>query len=706
MAGGRMSSSAHAELWCRNLSIIPVGLNKKPLVARWKPYQERQATEQEIHAWEAKNPPGWALITGALSDVIVLDFDGLQGVATMRKLELDPHVQTGSGGYHVWVQHPGWHVPTLNAKTKIELNRQFPGMDIRGDGGYAVFEGRNESGEYRRLRALADLYQWPQLNIGILPFIGRPAAAEEHTSDVQAPPVPATSVHRVDAERLVRRALDRAGAEGRNNAGFGLALQLRDNGYSQPEAVSSMASYVDRVGKTNLKGKPERYTLTEAGASVREAYRSPAREPWERRTDPAPSHATVTAEPSPGATVSSPAVATNLESVIETFRRWLYLPDTTPLLAVLGTVAANLLPGDPVWLLLIGPPGGGKTELLQPLGSLPRVHMTSTLTEASLLSGTPSKDKAKDASGGLLRSVGDFGVLLCKDFGSVLSMNRDSRTSVLAALREVYDGSWTRHVGVDGGRTLHWQGKLGLIGACTSTIDSHHAVIAAMGERFIMFRLADIGEDELAARALDHQGSEVLMRTELCRAVSSLFSGLTLSRPAVVHGSERERLIALATLAVRCRSAVERDGYTRQVELIPQSEAPGRLALCLARLLDGMTTIGASRVDAWRVVAKCAVDCVPALRLRVLGMLAGELGAVETAAVATAIRYPTQTTRRALEDLTAHGVVKRVGHAPGRGGSDIWRLTDWTFKKCDAAEIRFPEMLVEEDGSPEMSEGE
>ena len=30
-----------------------------------------------------------------------------------------------------------------------------------------------------------------------------------------------------------------------------------------------------------------------------------------------------------------------------------------------------------------------------------------------------------------------------QDFGSVLSMHREARAAVLAALREVYDGSWT-----------------------------------------------------------------------------------------------------------------------------------------------------------------------------------------------------------------------------------------------------------------------
>ena len=53
-------------------------------------------------------------------------------------------------------------------------------------------------------------------------------------------------------------------------------------------------------------------------------------------------------------------------------------------------------------------------------------------------------------------------------------------------------------MGVDGGKTLHWTGKVALIGGCTSVIDSHHGVMAAMGERFIMYRMPSIDEDELA----------------------------------------------------------------------------------------------------------------------------------------------------------------------------------------------------------------
>jgi len=402
----------------------------------------------------------------------------------------------------------------------------------------------------------------------------------------------------------------------------------------------------------------------------------------------------VMANPAPPADPKAKAKAATrlkLENVLTTFRKWMHLPDAGALETLLGCIAANLQPGDPVWILLIGPPGGGKTELLQPFAVLPNVHLAGTLTEPALLSGTPAKDKSSDSKGGLLRQIGSFGFILMKDFTSVLSMHRDSRAAVLAALREIYDGNWTRHVGVDGGRTLAWSGKVALMAGCTPTIDSHHSVMAAMGERFILYRLPAIDENEQARRALSHDGKEATMRAELSRAIASLFSGLDVSIDGPrLDNVEQNRMIALATLAVRCRSAVERDGHSREVELIPDSEAPGRLALALSRLLGGMSIVGIHRVEAWRVVQKVALDCMPALRRKVFAMLTTKEGPVDTADVATEIRYPTQTTRRALEDLTAHGVVTRLSQ--GQGKADLWELSHWSQRKCQDAGLTFPEM--------------
>src|SRR5262249_19839057 len=51
-----------------------------------------------------------------------------------------------------------------------------------------------------------------------------------------------------------------------------------------------------------------------------------------------------------------------IEQTIIVFKSWLVLSSTTPVYAMLGTIAANILPGDPVWLGLIAPPSSAKTE--------------------------------------------------------------------------------------------------------------------------------------------------------------------------------------------------------------------------------------------------------------------------------------------------------------------------------------------------------
>src|SRR5262249_24179692 len=150
----------------------------------------------------------------------------------------------------------------------------------------------------------------------------------------------------------------------------------------------------------------------------------------------------------------------------------------------------------------------------------------------------------------------------------VLSMNRDARASTLAALREIYDGAWTRHVGTDGGKTLSWTGKVGLIAGVTPTIDRHHGVMGAMGERLVLFRLPAAGDFEQTEKALAHAGREQHMRRELAESVAALLGNGVDREPRILAGAEQTRLIQLALLVVKCRSSVERDGYTREVELI------------------------------------------------------------------------------------------------------------------------------------------
>lgn len=260
----------------RGLPIIPLRPNKKPLIPSWKPYQARPPKPEEISRWKKdKRRPAWAIVTGACSGRITLDFDGAAGTATMRTLGIEPHRQSPSEGFHADFAHPGWHVPTNNGKSKRDLGARYPGLDIRGDGGYIVIEGRTAKGSYVWLR---DPEPYP---LDILPTDLR-----ELLGLLRPPPHPNGS-GRVNADFLIRRALERVNnREGRNDAGMWLACQLRDNGYDQTEAAAVMHSYRGRCPNTNSKGEREPYTEAEILATLRESYRRPPRPPWNKPSVP------------------------------------------------------------------------------------------------------------------------------------------------------------------------------------------------------------------------------------------------------------------------------------------------------------------------------------------------------------------------------------------------------------------------------------
>jgi hypothetical protein len=364
-----------------------------------------------------------------------------------------------------------------------------------------------------------------------------------------------------------------------------------------------------------------------------------------------------------------------IAQVLEVFDRWLILRDKTPIYAVLGAVAANLLPGDPVWLGVVGPPSSAKTEILNSISMLPKVVQVATLTPAGLLSGTPKKQAAKGTQGGLLRQIGDFGILALKDFGSILSMHQESKAEVLAALREIYDGAWIRHVGSDGGRTLAWRGKLGLIFACTGVIDLHYSVIGAMGDRSLLSRLAPQARGQFK-RGLQHIGpAAAQMRNELSTAVAQLFAGRR-TEPRPLSDDEIARIEDTIMLVVRLRGAVARDSRTRDLEAVFGAEGTARIGLALERLLAGLDTLGVERRTAFEVIEAVALDSVPPNRRAAYDYICDNHPAEPTTTeVATAIELPTTTARRVLEELAAYRLIRRKPQ--GQGKTDIWAWRNW-----------------------------
>ncbi len=318
-------------------------------------------------------------------------------------------------------------------------------------------------------------------------------------------------------------------------------------------------------------------------------------------------------------------------------------------------MAAEHLDGDPVWLLLIGGAGDAKTETVQSAAGA-RAIVTSTISsEGALLSGSSARERAKDASGGLLRRIGDRGVLVIKDVTSVLSMHRDARASVLAALREVYDGRWERNVGSDGGQSLLWTGRIAVIGAVTTAWDKAHVVIASMGERFVSVRLDSMRNRlEKGRKAVSNIGAEITMRAELAAVVGNVLAGVN-TTPVTLAEDECERLLRAADLATRCRTAVEYD-YKGDVDDAHMPEAPTRFVKQLSQIVRGACAVGIERNEAVNLAIRCARDSMPPLRMAILDCLTISKIA-QSSDVAEALGKPQTTVNRQLASLVALGVL-------------------------------------------------
>lgn len=378
-------------------------------------------------------------------------------------------------------------------------------------------------------------------------------------------------------------------------------------------------------------------------------------------------------------------------------REFLYIPEIEIVYAVLGAAAANMVEGEPVWLMIIGAPGGGKSEMVNMLLGLRHVHEAANFSgAAAFLSGTNAKEKSKDATGGLLRQVGNHGAIVINDYTSVLSLDPVKRGEVMSVLRECYSGRWTRPIGEGGGRNLQWVGKLMVLAGCTNELDRHHQISSAMGERWVYLRLdpgnlvrMQISGGKKTANGLGPGFAQALAalrnsgkpgwREKLRAIVTELYEEVgigfgKISPRRTLTDAEDLRIIRMASVSARCRSTVPEDHYTKEVTDISDVEMESRIATALGQLYIGLELIGVESKERWSTVGRVALDSMPRLRRFILDT--ARSGAPKTAdEMAVLAGCSKSVVRRAVEHMSILGVVAKDKQIEGE--KPVVKLTAW-----------------------------
>lgn len=300
---------------------------------------------------------------------------------------------------------------------------------------------------------------------------------------------------------------------------------------------------------------------------------------------------------------------TKLDKFKTTCHKYLIIKDDSYIDIIFGAVFANRLDSKPVWLYLVGPPGSGKTEILQAVSTSPECIARSTVTRPSLISGyikQTKKTKARDPS--LIPKLNGKNLII-KDFTTMLKMRREDLMEAIGLLRDAYDGSCSWGFGTF---TRTYESKFGVIASVTGVIDQHRGMLAALGERFLTYRMPKITDCEKAQRSRRAMSS--CSTTEQEKSLADAAVKVLAADPPipVLDKNAISKISKIAQIVAKARTEVLRDRFTREPE-IPQPEIATRLSKQLGDLAIGLamvrekTSVGREEI---RLIEKTAIHSI------------------------------------------------------------------------------------------------
>jgi hypothetical protein len=345
----------------------------------------------------------------------------------------------------------------------------------------------------------------------------------------------------------------------------------------------------------------------------------------------------------------------------------------------MATYYANKMDSDPLWVFFIGPPSSAKTEVCMSMEDYPGTFYLSSLTKNSFLSGKEkykgTGDDKKEVDCSVLHRMNKKLVVI-KDFTTVLSLHSMDRTEIYSQLREIYDGKYDKAYGNSVFRK--WKGKIGILAGVTPSIDQQSSVSSLLGERFLYYRVGGGDRMSMAMENSTGIGDHRRRLQEVTVRFMKQLDGFTEMNWDELHPNMVDKLATLAIFCAAARAGVERNSWSKIIEVFPNPEGPARLAKQFKIMALSLAVVRNQRnVDdsIYKVVCKIARDSMPETRFRVLKALwrlnEEKEDWYSTSDVSQRAGLPRSTTLKKLEDLHLLKLIaQELGEEVQVGGKD------------------------------------
>lgn len=361
------------------------------------------------------------------------------------------------------------------------------------------------------------------------------------------------------------------------------------------------------------------------------------------------------------------------KDVEERVRR--FLPNSQTALKIVLAIAVSCNYPNPLmlWLLLVGVPSSGKTDIVRLIRNTDLTYYLDNLTQNAFISGERSTKSNKVHD---LLPLIDKKCLVIKDWTSIFSLDEKMTKKLLGDLVGIYDKEFTKFSSRRG--NVSYTSAFSQLGCITpATLNKHTNYMNMVGPRFLCYTMPSSSyDDENTSYDLIFSNQDRnLLEKEAKLHASSFLAQLSQKRLNIgpFDSITKEYLRAAAELMSNCRGIVilqsanfknEAGEDIKYYEVLDvQIEEPWRAVQQLIQLAKylafvvGKEEIGVEELE---IVKEVVISSMPADRSQALRMIQEKGGEITAKELAELSDKSTKTSRRLLDELQALKVLEKV----------------------------------------------